>query len=158
MNIARKLVGITVIAIASAAVLGCTAAAALTSTGVGQISARQGTRNHPTVFAARANGTDSSPYRHGRLYIVRGGPSAWLSHPHFIRWNATKAKATGHLWGADAGTFSLGRHVTLVFSHTSTRMGYYWFSRVDIIGSHSIIMHWHMSRPSPHGSTWVPGK
>jgi hypothetical protein len=158
VNIAKKLIGVGAIAIASAAMLGSTAAAALTSTGADQMAARQGTRNHPTVFAARANGTSSSPYRHGRLYIARGGPSAWLSHPHFIRWNATKARATGHLWGADADTFSLGRHVTLVFSHTRTRMGYYWFSRLDIIGSHGVNRHWHMSRPSPRGSTWVPGK
>jgi hypothetical protein len=133
--------------------LGATAAAAAPAST--KPAATSGTRNHPTVFTADRNGTSSSPYRHGRLYISHG-PSAWLSHPHFTRWNATEAKATGALWGADSGVFSLGHHVTLVFSHTGGRMGYYFFTHLDIDGSHGIARHWHMSRPSPHGNTWVP--
>jgi hypothetical protein len=115
-----------------------------------------GTKNHPVVYTANIDGSSSSPYRHGRLYIAHGGPSAWLSHPDFTRWKASQARATGALWGADAGTFSLGRHVTLVFSHPGERMGYYFFTHLDIIGSHGIARHWHMSLPSPRGNTWVP--
>jgi hypothetical protein len=119
-------------------------------------SATSGTRNHPTVFTADRNGTSSSPYRHGRLYVTRGGPDAYLSHPHFTRWNAGQAKVTGALWGVDSGTFSLGHHVTLVFHRIGGQMGFYCFTRLDILGSHGIARHWHLSRPSPGGNTWVP--
>jgi hypothetical protein len=60
--------------------------------------------------------------------------------------------------GAQMQIHSVLAAMTLVFSHTRERMGYHWFSRLDIIGSHGISTHWHMSRPSPRGSTWVPGK
>ena len=35
-------------------------------------------------------------------------------------------------------------------------MGFDRFTRLDILGSHGIARHWHLSRPSPGGNTWVP--
>jgi len=116
----------------------------------------QGTRNHPAVYSANAGGSSSSQYKHGRLYVLHGGPFEWLGHPHFVTWNAHKAVVTGALWGADSSVFSLGHHVTLTFARTDGRMGYYFFSHLRITHSHGAAANYHMSRPSARGNTWVP--
>jgi hypothetical protein len=143
-------------AMALAGILSTTAAvsapAASAATAVHHV---QGTRNHPTVFSANADGTSSSPYKHGRLYVLHGGPFMWLGHPHFVTWNSREAVVTGRLWGADSTVFSLG-HVTLVFGHSDSRMGYHWFNHLRIKNSHGAASNLYMSRPSPRGSTWVP--
>jgi hypothetical protein len=116
----------------------------------------QGTRNHPAVYSANSDGSSSSQYKHGRLYVLHGGPFEWLGHPHFVTWNSREAVVTGALWGADSSVFSLGHHVTLVFARTDSRMGYHWFSHLRIKNSHGAASNYHMSRPSPRGNTWVP--
>jgi hypothetical protein len=116
----------------------------------------QGTRNHPAVYSANADGSSSSQYKHGRLWVLHGGPFEWLGHPHFVTWNSREAVVTGALWGADSTRFSLGHNVTLVFARTDSRMGYHWFSHLRIKNSHGAASNYHMSRPSSRGNTWVP--
>lgn len=139
------------VAMALAGILGTTAAV---SAPAGNHA--QGTRNHPAVYSANSDGSSSSQYKHGRLYILHGGPSEWLGHPHFVTWNSREAVVTGALWGADSTQFSLGHHVTLVFARTDSRMGYHWFSHLHIKNSHGAASNYHMSRPSPRGNTWIP--
>lgn len=104
----------------------------------------------PAVMAVNHNQGTMSTYRHGRLYLC-DGPSAWLSHPRFFKWNATEARATGALWGADSGVFSLGHHVTLVFTHVR----HHRFTHLAILRSHGIAAHWHLVSSE---NSWVGGR
>ena len=111
--------------------------------------------SHPAVLSANRNGSVSA-YRPGsgnKLYIQHG-PSAWMSNPHFTVWNSHEAVATGALWGSDIGTFSLGHHVTLVFTRVDGNMGYYLFTNLHIKNSHGIVTHWNLR----HSASWVPGR
>ena len=111
--------------------------------------------SHPAVLSANRNGSVSA-YRPGsgnKLYIQHA-PSAWMSNPHFTVWNSHEAVATGALWGSDIGTFSLGHHVTLVFTRVDGNMGYYLFTNLHIKNSHGIVTHWNLR----HSASWVPGR
>lgn len=106
----------------------------------------------PAVEAINPNQGTLSPYHgHGRLQFAEG-PSAWLSHPRFFKWNGTEARATGSLWGEDVGPpFNLGRHATLVFF----RPRHHRFTELSILHSHDIGTRWHLVISQHY---WAPGR
>ena len=135
--------------IALAGTVAMALAGILSSTAAVSAPATHGSK--PTVEAIDPNLTSMSPYRgHGKLHFAEG-PSAWLSHPDFFKWNGTEAKASGSLWGADVGPpFNLGRHATLAFF----RVRNHRFTELSILHSHGIATRWHLQL-SDH--SWMPG-
>ena len=130
MNITKITALAGTAAMALAGILGTTAASAAQAASASR---------KPVVEAVNHNPGTMSPYRHGRFYLA-DGPTFWLSHPRFFKWNGTEARATGALWGSDSGVFSLGHHVTLVFY----RVRHHRFTELSILRSHGINTHWHL--------------
>jgi hypothetical protein len=133
MKISIRAITTAAVSVAAAASIGLTSMAVASAS---QVPAS----TKPAVMAVNHNQGTMSPYRHGSRLYLADGPSLWLSHPHFSRWNATQARATGALWGADSDVFSLGHHVALVFSHAQ----HHRFTQLAILGGHGVNAHWHL--------------
>jgi len=136
MNVKKILAGLATPLVAGVMLLGMA------------VGASAGTYHNPDALQLRTYNTVStaSGYEPHTLYLMRGGPTVWVSHMHWTSWTHNSARGTGYLYGSDMTTEYLG-HVTIVLSRPTSNCHHHgaYFYSLRIIGGNGIMHYWHWS-------------
>jgi hypothetical protein len=121
--------------------------------------ARDGSASHKVPVASEF------VFKNGKYRIVWGvrpagrftiysGPGVYLLRTRWTTWTATKARATGELWGMDSRLVDLG-HVSIVLSAPKSHNGLVYYSALHIVGGRGVEDHWRWYWSGPEIG-WTP--